>query len=311
LAAAADIVQIHKALSKPSKSVFFAPIRHHSPACAWAVRELIQEIKPDQILIEAPQDFETHIESLLHFETVPPVAVASIIEKDKKSRLAAYYPFCAHSPEFIALQEGRKVGANLSFIDLPAGHKAMLGEARVERTINLQSEKAFDSGDYIEGLCKNLGCRDGYELWDHLFETRLGTSNWRSFFADVGAYCAGMRAATPSEELDRTGDTTRENFMGACLKEAMKKSGKTLIVAGGFHVPKLIEFVSAKKPQRIKMSGAKSQSYLIRYGYAAMDALSGYGAGLPQPGYYDYLWQQAEAVNGAPNWRQTALDLER
>lgn len=309
MATAADITKAHKALLNRSKSVYFAPIRHHSPACAWALRELIREIKPQHILIEAPQDFEGHIETLLHDETVPPIAVAAIVQKDKKSRLAAYYPFCSHSPEFIALKEGRHIGARLSFCDLPSGSKAMLGDTDNRRAINLQSENAFDSGDYIAALCKALGCRDGYELWDHLFETRLGTSDWQSFFADVGAYCAGMRAATSAADLERTGDLERERFMISKLKEAVSKGGDVLVVAGGFHIPALIEFASSKKARKTKPLISSTQSYLIRYGYAAMDALNGYGAGLPQPGYYDYLWQQAEGANGTPDWRQSAVNI--
>ena len=309
MASATDIKTTHKALSKASNSIYFAPIRHHSPACAWALRELIREVKPAQILIEAPKDFECHIENLLHVETVPPIAVAAIVEKDKKARLAAYYPFCTHSPEFVALREGRNIGAELSFIDLPSNDKAMLGDNEDNRTVNLQSEKAFDSGDYIAALCKTLGCRDGYELWDHLFETRLGTSDWRSFFADVGAYCAGMRAATSHEELERTGDIQREDFMASCLKDASSKDGNIVVVVGGFHVPALIKPASTRKVRKAKSTTSSKNSYLIRYGYAAMDALNGYGAGLPQPGYYDYLWQQAEAVGGAPDWRQTAVNV--
>src|SRR5207247_2036744 len=33
---------------------------------------------------------------------------------------AAYYPFCAYSPEYVALRVGREVGAEVGFCDLPA-----------------------------------------------------------------------------------------------------------------------------------------------------------------------------------------------
>jgi len=309
VAAATDIARTHKALSKISGSVYFAPIRHHSPACAWAVCDLIREVKPTHILIEAPKDFETHINNLLHIETKPPVAIVTIAKNEKKDKLAAYYPFCAHSPEFIALQEGQKIGAALSFIDLPSASKVMLDDNPRGQAVNLQSEVAFDTGDYIAALCQTLGCRDGYELWDHLFETRLGTSDWHSFFADVGAYCAGLRAATSKQEIELSGDAARETHMGMCLREAMAKGGKVLVVAGGFHVSKLIDIANNKTAPKGRKPAPPSQSYLIRYGFAAMDALSGYGAGLPQPGYYDYLWQQALDADGVPDWRQTALNL--
>ena len=40
-----------------------------------------------------------------------------------------------------------------------------------------------------------------------------------------------------------------------------------------------------------------------------MDALNGYGAGLPQPAYYDFLWKRANESAGGLLWRETALDL--
>lgn len=301
---------IHRALSQPDKGLYFAPIRHHSPACAWAVQQLIRAVKPKQILIEAPVDFEKHIDVLLDRDTRPPIAIAALIEQQEQARLAAYYPFCAHSPEFIALKTGRELGAKLSFIDLPSTDKVLSGKPENQQAINLQNDKPFNSGDYIAALTKQMGCRDGYELWDHLFETRLGTDDWQSFFADVGTYCAGIRAATLEEAIINTGDALREQHMIALLNKALQKKGPVVVVIGGFHSPALIDGVANQQTISLpKESTQNSQSYVIRYGFEALDALNGYAAGLPQPGYYDFLWQRAEKIQGAPLWRETALDL--
>jgi hypothetical protein len=270
---------------------------------------MIRDIKPTHILIEAPYDFNHHIDTLLDIETKPPVAIASIVKKDAQSRIAAYYPFCTHSPEFVALQEGQSIKASLSFIDLPSSDKAMLYDAPRGQAINLQREQAFDSGDFIQALCDTLGCRDGYELWDHLFETRLGGEDWQSFFADVGAYCAGLRSATADDVIESNGDAARETFMAGRIVEVLSPKNRVLVVAGGFHIPALIALTNKKTLKKVKANKADNQSYIIRYGFAAMDALSGYGAGLPQPGYYDYLWEQALQSDGSPNWREIALDL--
>ena len=42
---------------------------------------------------------------------------------DKGRRAAAYYPFCAHSPEYVALQEADALGAKVRFMDLSAADK--------------------------------------------------------------------------------------------------------------------------------------------------------------------------------------------
>lgn len=38
--------------SLQQQHLYFAPVRHHSPACAYAVLSLIDSVKPDYILIE-------------------------------------------------------------------------------------------------------------------------------------------------------------------------------------------------------------------------------------------------------------------
>ncbi len=306
---AAEFESVRAALRQTGRDYYLAPIRHHSPACAWAVRELIREVKPKQVLIEAPVDLVGHIDILLDAETRPPVAIATIVEKQKTARLAAYYPFCTHSPEYVALVEGRKQGAELVFIDLPAADKAMSARQTERPSLVVDDEAVFDRGDYIEGLCRELGCRDGFELWDHLFESRLGNSDWQSLLADIGAYCAALRHATAPEIIESSGDAAREAHMQAVIAEALEADGPVVVVAGGFHIPALVDAGTGKPAKRPRGEKAVTNAYLIRYGFGALDALNGYGAGLPQPGYYDYLWHRANAADGEPPWRETALDL--
>lgn len=48
----------------------FCPVRHHSPACAYAVLSLIDSVKPDYILIEGPDTFNSLIPSLTDKDTL-------------------------------------------------------------------------------------------------------------------------------------------------------------------------------------------------------------------------------------------------
>jgi hypothetical protein len=301
---------VRRALFQPERGLYLAPIRHHSPACAWAVRALIRDVKPKRVLIEAPIDFARHVDLLVHPETRPPVAIAALIESKGEHRVAAYYPFCVHAPEYVALHEAHAIGAEVRFIDLPAADKIMRHDVPDVDAgpIALNDEQAFDSGDFINALCRRLGCRDGYELWDHLFETRLGELDWQRLLGDVGAYCAGVRAATSAEMIERNGDSAREAHMGAQILDALQ-TGSVVAVIGGFHAPALIDIVASGAPTKTKPRQATSQSFLIRYGFAALDALNGYASGLPQPAYYDFLWRRANETSGEPPWRQTGLDL--
>ena len=298
-----------RALRQVDQGLYFAPIRHHSPACAWAVQQLIRDVRPAHVLIEAPIDLQPHIELLLAADTAPPVALAVFVERKEQSKLAAYYPFCAHSPEYVALVEGRRVDAALEFIDLPSADKAMLASPAGHESIVVDDEAYFDSGDFVAAMCAKAGCRNGFELWDHLFESRLGTEDWQGLLSDVGAYCAALRESTSHAVIEAHGDVARESHMANAITAALEKAGPVVVVTGGFHTPALVEAVAKGHKVKAASEPATSDSYLIRYGFEALDALSGYGAGLPQPGYYDYLWQRAKDSEGAPQWSATALDL--
>ncbi|MEM1385012.1 MAG: DUF5682 family protein [Pseudomonadota bacterium] len=297
--------RVRAGVAQRGRGLYPAPIRHHSPACAWAVRQMIRAVRPAHVLVEAPEDLACHIPLLLDPATKPPVAIAALIERERDERLAAYYPFCAHSPEFVALQEGAAIGASLSFIDLPAAALMAAVEAP-DHPIPLTGEVDFDSGDYIAALAARMGCRDGFELWDHLFETQIGTADWADFFTQTGTYCAGIRAATDQTEIAARGDLARERRMRLRIAEALAQGGPVVAVVGGFHAPALLDATPAEPAAKVP---AKTRSYLVRYGFAALDALNGYAAGLPQPGYYDFLWRRVEAGDTAPPWRETALDL--
>lgn len=304
-----DETSLKPNLFQEKAGLFVAPIRHHSPACAWAVRDLIRSVKPKEVLIEAPIDFEPHIDLLLDSETTPPIAIVTLVKGESKSRCAvAYYPFCAHSPEFVAMQTAREVGAAIRFIDLPSGAKAMLRADREGALISLTDEQYFGSGTYVDALCRRTGCRNGFELWDHLFEARLGEQDWRTFLNDAGTYCAGLRAATPRETIISEGDAAREAHMKACIEGALK-NGSVVAVVGGFHAPALTGDEEAISIADQTTKPAEADSYVIRYGFKALDALNGYGAGLPQPGYYQGLWDRANEADGVPDIRAYALDL--
>jgi hypothetical protein len=307
----------------------FAPVRHHSPACAAHVRQLIIEIKPKYVLIEAPVDFEPLLPLLLDEDTEPPVAIAAFLDRGNSLLSASYYPFCAHSPEFVAMKTASEIGAEIGFIDLPCGDRLMLGNlgedeekdeesssskpAMTPDPISLLDERLLDVSDYTKALAAQLGCRDGLEVWDHLFESRLGDSDTRGFFADVGAYCLGIRAATPEARIHKD-EAPRETHMAEKLLALKRQRGKVIVVTGGFHTPALVNAVaSGVVPHSVETKQRKlwaTKSFLVRYGFKQLDYLHGYGAGLPSPGFYERLWQTHEdASDGVDFWKKHTVEL--
>ncbi|MFE7507270.1 DUF5682 family protein [Promicromonospora sp. NPDC057488] len=128
LRAAADAVGGLRA----DRGVYLAPVRHHSPACAVAVRAAIEELRPAAVLIEGPEEFTRLIPDLLHEATRPPIAVLSLGDTGTGSSSdghepgsgSGFYPLASFSPEWVALHAGRDVGAELRFIDRSFGERS-------------------------------------------------------------------------------------------------------------------------------------------------------------------------------------------
>ena len=64
--------------------------------------------------------------------------------------------------------------------------------------------------------------------------------------------------------------------------------GPMVVLVGGFHAPAFFEASPTGKPKRPTTD--RASGYLIRYGNRQLNALGGYAAGLPLPGYYERLW---------------------
>ena len=177
------------------RQLWVVPIRHHSPACAAQLERLINAVEPAAILVEGPCDFDPLIALLCDPGTRAPVAVVSLREAGERQatrRVASYFPFCAYSPELIALQAAGARGIPARFIDLPSTAREMDLDDRDDgapqdgRSL-LGSERLFGVGDYVTALARELGCRDGNEVWDQLFETRIADRD----IAWLGSYGKG------------------------------------------------------------------------------------------------------------------------
>lgn len=279
-------------LHDATRDLWVVPVRHHSPACAAHLERLIAEVRPAAVLVEGPCDFDPLIAGLCDPRTRAPVAIVSLREAGEGQRLrraASYFPFCAHSPELVALTAATAAGISARFIDLPSTAREWRGESeeRPDRSL-LGSEQGFTVGDYVTALARELGCRDGNEVWDQLFETRLAEADWQGFFADVAQYCACIRGASDPADMAADGTLAREEQMRRIITATRAEvTGPIIAIVGGFHA----EAVFAE--DRAKPLAAKAgagRSYLIRYGMRQLDALRGYGAGLPLPGYYQRVW---------------------
>lgn len=299
-----------------SGPITYFPIRHHSPACARHLRQWIEHFQPESIIIEGPGSHDDWIPLLVSHECIGPVALLSTYrESDSPTGLrhSAFYPLCDYSPEWVALRQGHAQGARVRFADLEFGEKVRIKHAQLQEGespqtllgVLLGDESNLRYSEFIEKLVRRLGCRDFDELWDHLFEARSETMTTEAFLGLLATYCDLSRASYQPEYLKADGTLAREAIMVEVIRSEYeqlrdpKRQGALLVVTGGFHTVALPEVVSGEgNPHRSKSSTpdpAKSGSWLIRYSYDQLDALSGYRSGMPSPGFYDVLWQADQA----------------
>ena len=295
-------------IEHPGRGIVFAPVRHHSPACAAALRALIREIAPRQVLIEGPCDFDGVLPVLLDDALKPPVAVVAFREADDETAVASYYPLSRHAPEFVALQEAKRLGAGVRFIDLPSQVRlsGAAGPPQRDGMRTLTSDVAFTTSDFVGTLCRRTGCRDQNDLWDHLFERSLGEPGWRDFFGAVAAYCAAVRATIPISVLASDDTLAREAHMAAQIASASTQPGPIVVVTGGLHTAALAASLPESMPARPAAETSGGKIYVVRYGFRELDRLNGYAAGMPSPAYYDALWDRA--AHGRIDWLQACTD---
>jgi len=333
--------------------VYFVPIRHHSPACAWALQHLLRDVQPAAILIEGPDDL-THLLPLLqHTQTRTPVALLCQARRQRKVKDAegpdadrpdadqppvveqgapaqetrsSFFPLCDYSPEWVALRTGGALGVPVAWIDLPWRDKAWdregtdgnapPGNKSHDTARSQMEERYFAHSAYLQAMAQRMGCVDHQDLWDRLFELRAPSHlvNWQQFFTDVFCWCAMARQDYEQEVLEAELSLPRERHMAAHISRWRKEvNGPIVVVTGGFHTPELLRSwkttAAARKPTE-KSSLEDPTAWLIRYSFERLDALNGYSAGMPSPGYYQQVWDslQAASSEGGNPFANVALD---
>ncbi|MEY9877660.1 hypothetical protein ABH931_007184, partial [Streptacidiphilus sp. MAP12-33] len=103
-------------------------VRHHGPGSARAVGAALAQFRPDAVLIEGPPEADGLLRLAASKEMTPPVALLAHVV-DEPAR-AAFWPFAAFSPEWVALRYALDAEIPVRFIDLPAAHTfALAAEA--------------------------------------------------------------------------------------------------------------------------------------------------------------------------------------
>ena len=290
--------------------LFFVPVRHHSPQCARATQAIIEEMRPDTVLIEGPSE-ANHLLALLADESAqPPLAiyVYAVEGKATGSRPAVRYrcfaPLAAMSPEWVALRTAARLGVEARFIDLPYAGQLARRESP-EEDVSAPEPLFSDDGllaraDPLARLVAAEGARDFDEWWDRTFESGRDFGDARAFCREMHHFCTMLRLAQPRIDEETA---AREAHMARAVRTARAAGERCVVVTGGFHAIGIQDLVVAESADAGGDAGAlcaetagesgalETGVHVVRYSLARLSTASGYAAGLPDVGYYDVAWQ--------------------
>ncbi|MCL2653792.1 MAG: DUF5682 family protein, partial [Propionibacteriaceae bacterium] len=275
------------------QGIWFAPIRHHSPACARGVQAMIEEVAPKAVLIEGPSQFDKLLPALTDAATVPPVAILSIAQAGDEGSTSYFFPLADFSPEWVGLRAAATRGIGIAFIDRP--HEKSVDD---DATKGLAGERYYAQSQALTALARREHCRDHDELWEHLFE--LPQTDWYTLFDGVFAWSALARLDYEPEVLVSEGSVPREQVMVAhIMAHRERATGPIVIITGAFHTLALVETLAARllgEPVPTALQDGPSPrpntppAWLIRYDLGHLNSLTGYGAGIRSPGFYQRQW---------------------
>ena len=99
-------------------------VRHHSAALARVMPTLLDQRRPDAVLIELPPEFAQWLPILGREDVVAPVALAA----SHQSRLLSFYPMADFSPELAAIRWAVRTNTPMIPCDLDLVSMARLDE---------------------------------------------------------------------------------------------------------------------------------------------------------------------------------------
>ena len=256
-------------------------IRHLSPAGAYYLIRLLNEVDPDIVLIEGPCDFNEYLPQIQRSDTKPPFAIMAYTQTLPIETIL--YPFAGYSPEYRAVLWAGKHGKECRFIDLPSD--VFLAVGRVRKDEDEEEERAaltvpdMDQEDYWE-------CRFEHDLCGEYREGAI-------------LYGKNLRELTlpgypPKEAAE---NLLREAHMKYEIEKAIGEGyspERIVVVTGAFHTEGLKSCAPLTKEEYDAMPRVLSKSTMMPNSYYRLSTRSGYGAGNRAPAYYELLWDTME-----------------
>jgi Family of unknown function (DUF5682) len=315
-------------------------IRHHGPGCARALREALERLEPDIVLVEGPPDAHEVLSLLNHPAMKPPVAL--LIYAPDAPAHAVYYPFTSFSPEWQAMSYALTHEIPARFIDLPQTVRlaqesaaeipetsealdddpdlseqseqseqlpvadGAVGDLVAEAAPSITTDEPAVRDDPLAMLAEAAGYSDHELWWERQIEQRQDANDL--FEGILEAMTALRSDLTPKDEEE----ALREAHMRQGIRAAEKEGfSRIAVVCGAWHTPALARREQAKADGDLlsKLPRTKVAATWIPWTNSRLSWRSGYGAGVGSPGWYEHLWTTTDRLG--IRWMSRAAHLLR
>lgn len=284
----------------PDPQISLFGIRHHGPGSARSLRQALEALRPDCVLIEGPPDADPILPLAAHAEMHPPVAL--LLYAPDAPHKAAYYPFAEFSPEWQAIRYALQNKIPVRFMDLPQAIQLAESKERVivstsgdpdaPAETSLSASTLDLPGDPLSWVAGALGYSDSERWWEQLVEQRQDS---RDLFAGILELMQAVRAEWEQTAFPLTpGEALREAHMRSALRAAQAEGHpKIAAVCGAWHTSALALLDQAHNDEKLlqKLPRVAVAATWVPWTYDRLALRSGYGAGVESPGWYEHLWR--------------------
>ena len=276
--------------------VHLLPVRHHSPRSSAVVRAVLERVRPQAVLVEAPADAGALVEALVDPGTVPPVAILGY--RTDGTPGSSLWPFASYSPEYVALRWAAEHGVRTVLIDVPVG-VALASHDEGPDAKGLDAEETAEPGPSADGMtdpaaaaeppatsledaaARARGFRSFEEFWEASFEAPAHDE--AGFRAALLAYAALVR--TRVRPLDRA----RDAFMARRIAEVVASGvppEAIAVVTGAAHSAAFAAGDVDPAREAELPAPIASACTLVPFSFPRLAEQTGYGAGNRAPRYY-------------------------
>lgn len=274
-------------------------VRHHGPGSARSLKDELERLAPDIVLIEGPPEADALVELAGDPGLEPPVALLAHVPGEPSK--AAFWPFAVFSPEWQAIRHAVRTGVPVRFCDLPAAHSLATRPDTPDAPDVPDAPGDQGAGtpavhvDPIGVLARAAGYDDPERWWEDVVEHR-GDTPFRVIAEAMAAVREGHR--TDGHEA------RREAYMRRTIRRAVRDGFERIaVVCGAWHVPALAGSQGGGSAWGAGLPTARADDALLRglpkvkvettwvpWTYGRLAAWSGYGAGVTSPGWYHHLF---------------------